>query len=73
MSYFHLNNLKSKDSVDEEFHSLHFCLLVTLEIGVTWVRRAGKGVVRSVDTGAAAGGRGRGENGTGETAGAKQA
>lgn len=35
---------------------------MTLEIGVTWVRRAGKGVVRSVDTGAAAGGMGaRGE------------
>lgn len=33
--YFHLNNPRSKANIDEEFHSFHFCLLVTLDVGVS--------------------------------------
>ena len=33
--YFHLNNPSSKANIDEKFHSFHFCLLVTLDVGVS--------------------------------------
>jgi len=33
-------NPKSKDNIDEDFHSWHFCLLVILEVGGGRMKRA---------------------------------